>query len=132
DRADDAVMGMVCVDPEDKSTSILVISEKGYGKRSEVDDYRLTNRGGKGVKTMQVTDKTGDVMAINAVKDEDDLMITTKSGIVIRMPMDDIRVMGRATQGVRVIRLDNDDDIADITVVPRQDQEEAEHGAAEE
>ncbi len=126
DRPDDAVVGMVCVDPEDKSSTILVVSEKGNGKRSEVDDYRLTNRGGKGVKTMQVTEKTGDVIAINAVRDEDDLMITTKSGIIIRMPVDNIRVTGRATQGVRVIRLDEDDDIADITVVPAgQNQEEA-------
>ena len=124
DRSDDAVVGMVCVDPEDKNTTILVVSEKGNGKRSEVDDYRLTNRGGKGVKTMQVTEKTGDVIAINAVRDEDDLMITTKSGIIIRMPVDNIRVMGRATQGVRVIRLDEDDHIADITVVPAQEQEE--------
>ena len=123
DRSDDAVVGMVCVDPEDKASTILVVSEKGNGKRSEVDDYRLTNRGGKGVKTMQVTEKTGDVIAINAVKDEDDLMITTKSGIVIRMPVEDIRVMGRATQGVRVIRLDEDDAIADITVVPGGGQE---------
>lgn len=124
DRPDDAVVGMVCVDPEDKNTTILVVSEKGNGKRSEVDDYRLTNRGGKGVKTMQVTKKTGDVIAINAVRDDDDLMITTKSGIIIRMPADNIRVMGRATQGVRVIRLDEDDDIADITVVPAQVQDE--------
>lgn len=123
DRPDDAVVGMICVDPADKSTSVLVVSEKGYGKRSEVEDYRLTNRGGKGVKTMQVTDKTGDVIAINAVRDENDLMITSKSGIVIRMPMESIRIMGRATQGVRVIRLDEDDDIADITVVPPQEEE---------
>jgi DNA gyrase subunit A len=125
DRPDDAVVGMVCVEKEDNS-SILVVSEKGMGKRSEVDDYRLTNRGGKGVKTMQVTAKTGDVIAINAVKDDDNLMITTKSGIMIRMPMDTIRVMGRATQGVRVIRLDDDDAIADITVVPAQMNAEGE------
>lgn len=124
-RPDDAVVGMVCVDKQDNS-SILVVSEKGMGKRSEVDDYRLTNRGGKGVKTMQVTAKTGDVIAINAVKDDDNLMITTKSGIMIRMPMDTIRVMGRATQGVRVIRLDDDDAIADITVVPAQMNAEGE------
>jgi DNA gyrase subunit A len=123
DRPDDAVVGMVCVDPDDKSTSVLVVSEKGYGKRSEVEDYRLTNRGGKGVKTMQVTSKTGDVIAINAVKDENDLMITSKSGIVIRMPVESIRIMGRATQGVRVIRLDEIDSIADITVVPPQEEE---------
>jgi len=121
---------MVCVDKNDNST-ILVVSEKGMGKRSEVDDYRLTNRGGKGVKTMQVTAKTGDVIAINAVKDDDNLMITTKSGIMIRMAMDNIRVMGRATQGVRVIRLDDDDAIADITVVPAQMNAEGE-GEGEE
>ncbi|MBX2929749.1 MAG: DNA gyrase subunit A [Saprospiraceae bacterium] len=123
DRPDDAVVGMVCVDANDKTTSVLVVSEKGYGKRSEVEDYRLTNRGGKGVKTMQVTDKTGDVIAINAVKDENDLMITSKSGIVIRMPVESIRIMGRATQGVRVIRLDGSDSISDITVVPPQEEE---------
>lgn len=130
DRPDDAVVGMVCIDPEDRGATILVVSEKGNGKRSEVDDYRLTNRGGKGVKTMQVTEKTGDVIAINAVHNEDDLMITTKSGIIIRMPVDNIRVTGRATQGVRVIRLDDEDDIADITVVPGGENHE-ENGAEE-
>lgn len=117
DDANDAVVGMVCVDPADPESTILVVSEKGNGKRSEVDDYRLTNRGGKGVKTMQVTEKTGDLVAIKSVKDVDDLMITSRSGIVIRMPVSDIRVMGRATQGVRVIRLDEEDNIADVTVV---------------
>ncbi len=114
----DAVVGMVCIDPAVNSQTILVISEKGNGKRSEYEDYRLTNRGGKGVKTMQVTDKTGAVIAIKAVKEEDGLMIMTKMGITIRISVDDIRVMGRATQGVRVIRLDEDDEIADVTVVP--------------
>lgn len=116
-KGEDQVVGMVCVDPEDKESTLLVVSEKGNGKRSEVEDYRLTGRGGKGVKTMQVTDRTGAVITIKAVKEGDDLMITTKSGIVIRMPVSDIRVMGRATQGVRVIRLDEDEEIADITVV---------------
>lgn len=114
----DAVVGMVCIDPAVNSQTILVISEKGNGKRSEYEDYRLTNRGGKGVKTMQVTDKTGAVIAIKAVKEEDDLMIMTKMGITIRISVNAIRVMGRATQGVRVIRLDEDDEIADVTVVP--------------
>lgn len=117
DEGNDAVVGMVCVDPKDPESTILVVSEKGNGKRSEVDDYRLTNRGGKGVKTIQVTEKTGSLVAMKSVKDVDDLMITSRSGLVIRMPVGDIRVMGRATQGVRVIRLDEDDDIADVTVV---------------
>lgn len=111
------VVGMVCIDPEDKDVTILVISEKGNGKRSNFDEYRLTNRGGKGVKTMKVTKKTGAVVAIKAVKEEFDLMITNRSGIIIRMPVEDIPVLGRATQGVRVIRLDDDDDIADVAVV---------------
>lgn len=118
----DVVVGMVCIDPTDQAESILVISEKGMGKRSDFNDYRLTNRGGKGVRTMMVTDKTGAVIAIKAVKDENDLMITSKSGVVIRMRADDIRVMGRATQGVKVIRLDAKDDIADVTVVVREEE----------
>lgn len=113
----DAVVGMVCIEAIDEESTVLVVSEKGNGKRSAVDDYRLTNRGGKGVKTMQVTDKTGVLVAIKSVKNADDLMITSRSGLVIRMPVNEIRVMGRATQGVRVIRLDDDDDIADVTVV---------------
>jgi len=117
DGPNDAVVGMVCVDPKDESATILVVSEKGMGKRSAFQDYRLTNRGGKGVRTMMVTDKTGEVVAIKTVKDDDDLMITSRSGIVIRMPVDEIRVMGRATQGVRVIRLDEEDDIADVAVL---------------
>jgi DNA gyrase subunit A len=124
-RGDDALVGMVCIDPDDKEVTILVVSEKGNGKRSEFDDYRLTNRGGKGVKTMQVTNKTGAVIAIKAVKEEDDLMITTRSGIIIRMPVDDIRVMGRATQGVRVIRLEEDDSIADIAVIAKSVEADA-------
>lgn len=127
----DAVVGMVCIDPAVNSQTILVISEKGNGKRSEYEDYRLTNRGGKGVKTMQVTDKTGAVIAIKAVKEEDGLMIMTKMGITIRISVDDIRVMGRATQGVRVIRLDEDDEIADVTVVPVEN-DNGEEGVTEE
>ncbi len=115
--AEDAVVGMVCIETGDEESTVLVVSEKGNGKRSAVDDYRLTNRGGKGVKTMQVTDKTGALVAIKSVKNADDLMITSRSGLVIRMPVGEIRVMGRATQGVRVIRLDDEDDIADVTVV---------------
>ncbi|MEM9887580.1 MAG: DNA gyrase C-terminal beta-propeller domain-containing protein, partial [Bacteroidota bacterium] len=125
DDKDEAV-GMVVVASEENDKTILVISEKGNGKRSEVEEYRLTNRGGKGVKTMQVTDKTGAVIALKAVSEEDDLMITNRSGIVIRMAVNDIRVMGRATQGVRVIRLDEDDEIADVAVVKDNGEEENE------
>ena len=120
---DDAVVGMICVDPNDLETTIMVVSEKGNGKRSNLDDYRITNRGGKGVKTMQITDKTGKLVTIKSVKDGDDIMITNKSGIVIRMSVADIRTMGRATQGVRVIRLDEDDDIADVAVISFDDDD---------
>ncbi len=119
-----AVIGMVCVDPTDTTTSILVISEKGTGKRSMLDEYNVTNRGGKGVKTISITPKTGSLIAIKAARDEDDLMIINKSGILIRTGMDAIRVMGRATQGVRVIRLDEDDEIADIVVIAREEEED--------
>ncbi len=127
----DSVVGMICIDPEDKEVTVLVVSEKGNGKRTDFEDYRLTNRGGKGVKTMQVTGKTGAVIAIKAVKDEDDLMITNRSGIIIRMSVSDIRVMGRATQGVRVIRLDDGDEIADVAVVFHENGEEEEIGEEE-
>ena len=117
EAGNDSVVGMICVDPKDPEATILVVSEKGNGKRSAVDDYRLTNRGAKGVKTMLLTEKTGALIAIKSVKDSDDLMITSRSGLVIRMSVNDIRLMGRATQGVRVIRLDEEDDIADVAVV---------------
>ena len=130
DNEQDLVVGMACVEPGDTSHTILTISEKGTGKRTEVGDYRLTNRGGKGVKTMQVTGKTGSVIAIKAVADDENLMITTRASIVIRMLVSDIRVMGRATQGVRVIRLD-DDAIADVTVVPHEEEAEEEGLSAE-
>ncbi len=120
----DQVVGMVCLDPNDTDQSIVVISEKGNGKRTPFDDYRLTNRGGKGVKNMQITDKTGKVVAIKSVKEDNDLMITSKLGIFIRMPISDIRVMGRATQGVRVIRLDKNDEIADVAIIPVDEDEE--------
>lgn len=126
DGPNDAVVGMVCVDPKDELITILVVSEKGMGKRSAFQDYRLTNRGGKGVRTMMVTEKTGQVVAIKTVKDDDDLIITSKLGIVIRMAVSDIRVMGRATQGVRVIRLDEDDDIADVAILIDGGEEEVE------
>lgn len=117
DGPTDGVVGMVCVDPAESDETILVVSEKGNGKRSNLEDYRLTNRGGKGVKTMNVTDKTGLVVALKGVKETDELMITGMSGIVIRMPVNDMRIMGRATQGVRVINLTDGDQIADVAVV---------------
>jgi len=119
---DDEVIGMVCVnDPE---SSILVVSKNGYGKRSAVDDYRITNRGGKGVKTLQITEKTGELISILNVTDEHDLMIVNKSGITIRMAVSDLRVMGRATQGVRLINLKGSDEIASVCRVPKADEEE--------
>ena len=132
DDGNDEVVGMVTVDSDDENSTILVVSENGYGKRSEIDDYRLTGRGGKGVKSMQVTEKTGTVVSIKIVKAEDDLMITTKSGIAIRMNLDELRVMGRATQGVRVIRIDKGDAIADLAVIDRSDDEESDDDGAVE
>jgi DNA gyrase subunit A len=115
ENQDDAVVGMVCL--EDRDRDILVVSEKGFGKRSDVDDYRITNRGGKGVKTINITDKTGQLIAIKEVTDADHLMIINKSGIAIRMRVTDMRVMGRATQGVKVINLREGDSIASVTKV---------------
>lgn len=132
DDGKDVVIGMVCVDPTDESQSILVISEKGNGKRTAFSEYRLTNRGGKGVKTMQITGKTGKLIAIKVVREENDLMIINRSGIIIRLSVQEISMLGRATQGVRVIRLDDDDDIADVTVVPVTDDESDEHMQEEE
>lgn len=116
------VVGMVAIDNKEKT--IMVVSEKGYGKRSEIDEYRITNRGGKGVKTINITDKTGLLVSIKTVTDKDDLMIITKDGTTIRMSVKDIRVMGRNTQGVRLINLDENDDIAAVTVVEHEDMEE--------
>ena len=112
----DKVVGMVCIQDAAKET-VLVVSEKGYGKRSEIDEYRVTNRGAKGVKTINVTDKTGELIAIKAVLENDDLMIINKSGITIRMAVNELRVMGRATQGVRLIKLAEDDEIASVAKV---------------
>ena len=115
----DEVVGMVCIDGVSEKT-ILVVSENGYGKRTDVEDYRITNRGGKGVKTINITDKTGKLIAIKDVTDKDDLMIITKSGITIRLPVSEIRVMGRATQGVRLINLRGSESIASVTSVVAQ------------
>jgi DNA gyrase subunit A len=124
DSENDDVVGMVCVDnPE---TTILVLSEKGYGKRSDLDEYRITNRGGKGVKTLNITDKTGDLVGIMGVTDQDDLMIINKTGVTIRLSVDELRVMGRATQGVRLIKLKDSDSIASIARVTKDDTEENE------
>lgn len=113
---------MISVD--NSETSVLVVSEKGYGKRTHIDDYRITNRGGKGVKTINITEKTGKLVAIKGVTDADDLMIINKSGIVIRIEVSELRVMGRATQGVRLITLKNDDEIASIARVEHVEEEE--------
>jgi DNA gyrase subunit A len=129
DGGDDEVVGMVCVNDPSVET-IMVVSENGYGKRSEVEDYRMTNRGAKGVKTLNITDKTGRLVAIKVVTDENDLMIINKSGVLIRLKVADVRVMGRATQGVRLINLTKkNDSIASVCkVMSNQDEdiEEAE------
>ncbi len=126
DDEQDEVIGMVCVD--DLERSVLVLSENGYGKRSALEDYRITNRGGKGVKTLNITDKTGVLVAITDVSDADDLMIINKSGVTIRIGVKDLRIMGRNTQGVRLIKLDDDDSIASIARVARDEEEEATDG----
>ncbi len=118
----DEVVGMISVDnPE---TTVLVVSEKGYGKRTDIDDYRVTNRGGKGVKTLNVTDKTGKLVAIKDVTDKDDLMIINRSGIIIRIAMSELRTMGRATQGVRLITLKENDEIASVARIEHDEAEE--------
>jgi DNA gyrase subunit A len=114
-KEDDEVIGMVCV--ENENFDVLVVSENGYGKRSSLKDYRITNRGGKGIKTINITQKTGNLIAIKAVTDTDDLIIINKSGILIRLGVKDLRVMGRATQGVRLINLRNEDAIASVAKV---------------
>lgn len=116
----DEVIGMVSVN--DMNSEILVVSENGYGKRSSLEDYRITNRGGKGVKTLNITDKTGKLVSINNVTDADDLMIINKSGLTIRMMVSDLRVMGRATQGVRLINIKGNDSIAAVTKVMREEE----------
>ena len=121
---EDEVVGMVCVNDKEKE-SIMVVSENGYGKRSDIEDYRETNRGGKGVKTLSITDKTGKVVSIKSVTDEHDLMIINKSGITIRLKVADVRVMGRATQGVRLINLGKrNDTISSVCQVPTEEEEE--------
>jgi DNA gyrase subunit A len=111
----DEVVGMICVSKGDITRSVLVVSEKGFGKRTPIEEYRVTNRGGKGVKTINVTDKTGSLVGILEVHQKEDLMITCKSGVTIRMPAIGISEQGRATQGVKLIRVDEGDAIAAIT-----------------
>ncbi|MDF2188940.1 DNA gyrase subunit A [Paraflavitalea sp. CAU 1676] len=119
----DEVIGMICVNKDDKSRTVLVVSEKGYGKRTQIDEYRITNRGGKGVKTISVTDKTGPLVGILDVTEQEDLMITCKSGVTIRMPVKGVSEQGRATQGVKLIRLNEGDEIAAITKLDEDDEE---------
>jgi len=121
----DVVVGMITI-PDADDANVLVVSENGYGKRSDIEDYRVTNRGGKGVKTLNVTDKTGSLIAIKNVTDNDDLMIINKSGIVIRLAVEDLRVMGRATQGVRLINLKGNDTIAAVAKIEHTEDEEDE------
>lgn len=121
---DDRVIGMVCVSREE--ANLLVVSEKGYGKRSLIDDYRITKRGGKGVKTINITEKTGNLVAIKEVIDSDDLMIINRSGITIRISVEGLRVMGRATQGVKVIRLNDNDEISSVEKIEKIDTEDEE------
>ena len=120
----DEVVGMICI--EDTTSSVLVVAENGYGKRSAVEDYRITNRGGKGVKTINITDKTGPLISLKNVSDTDDLMVINKSGITIRIGVDTLRVMGRATQGVKLIRLREDDSIASVAKVSKFEADEEE------
>lgn len=131
ENADDEVTGMICVNDPEKET-ILVVSEKGLGKRSLVEDYRVTNRGGKGVKTLNITDKTGKVIAIKAVTDDEDLMIINKSGITIRLKMSSVSVQGRATQGNRLINLEKRNDvISSVCLVPTEEEDDTEGTLAE-
>ena len=117
----DRVIGMVCVSRNE--SDLMVVSEKGYGKRSSIDDYRITKRGGKGVKTINVTDKTGALVSIKEVVDTDDLMIINRSGITIRMEVKTVRVMGRATQGVKLIRLNDGDEISSVEKIELLEEE---------
>ncbi|HEU4471049.1 MAG TPA: DNA gyrase subunit A [Flavisolibacter sp.] len=124
DDASDEVVGMICVNPTTPDKTVMVVSEKGFGKRTPVDEYRITNRGGKGVKTINVTDKTGKLVGIVDVAEKEDMMITCKSGVTIRMKVAHISEQGRATQGVKLIRIDEGDEIAAITKLDVQDEEE--------
>jgi DNA gyrase subunit A len=121
---------MVCV--QNPETTLLVVSETGYGKRSGIEDYRVTNRGGKGVRTLNITEKTGALVALQAVDEQDDLMIINKSGVTIRIGVESLRVMGRATQGVRLIKLQGDDRIASVALVQKDEHEPSESQPSDE
>ncbi len=123
-EGDDEVVGMICIEPE-SDQDVLVVSENGYGKRTDLEEYRITNRGGKGVKTINVTEKTGKLISIQAVSDLYDLMIINRSGLTIRTAVNQIRVAGRATQGVRIINLREGDSIASVMAVPKSEDEES-------
>ena len=128
---DNEVIGMIAIEPESQQ-DVLVLSENGFGKRTDLEEYRVTNRGGKGVKTINITEKTGDLISIQAVTDDNDLMIINRSGLTIRTSVDQIRVAGRATQGVKVIDLREGDAIASVTAVPKTDDDIETEGAAVE
>ena len=130
-EGDNEAIGMICIEPE-SNEDVLVLSANGYGKRTNVEEYRVTNRGGKGVKTINITEKTGELVAIKAVTDDNDLMIINRSGITIRTSIEQIRLAGRATQGVRIINLREGDEIASVAVVPVTDEEELAEGAVVE
>ena len=130
DDEKDEVVGMICIHKDDPSRTVLVVSEQGFGKRTSVDEYRITNRGGKGVKTINVTEKTGSLVGLLSVTEKEDLIITCKSGITIRTGIDQIREAGRATQGVKLIRLDEGDEIAAISQIEEQDEVAQENGNA--
>jgi DNA gyrase subunit A len=132
DDIEDEIVGMICIKPSDNE-NVLVVSQQGYGKRSELDDYRITNRGGKGVKTINITEKTGKLVTLKNVTDDNDLMIINKSGITLRMKVADMRVMGRATQGVRLINLEKrNDEIASVCKVQSEIDEIIEVDGVEE
>jgi DNA gyrase subunit A len=126
-EGDNEAIGMICIEP-DSNEDVLVLSANGFGKRTDLEEYRITNRGGKGVKTINITEKTGELVAIKAVTDDNDLMIINRSGITIRTSIEQIRVAGRATQGVKVIDLREGDSIASVTAVPKTEEEETLEG----
>ena len=133
-EGDDEVVGMISCNgdsPEEAGKTVLVVSENGFGKRSEVDEYRLSNRGAKGVKTINITEKTGKLVAIKSVSEDNDLMIINKSGLVIRMSVSDIRVAGRATQGVKLINIREGDSIAAVSPVAGSTPEEEQQAGDE-
>ena len=118
----DEVVGMICIHKDDPSRTVLVVSEKGFGKKTSIEEYRITNRGGKGVKTINVTEKTGSLVGLLSVTEKEDLIITCKSGITIRTSIQQIREAGRATQGVKLIKLDENDEIAAISQIEEQEE----------